>query len=110
MTKWIAFDSGRTWRLRALRPFRLAAVCAAVLLVCALAGRSRQFVPPVAAAAPQAAGQPAGEPIKVLFLGQEKGASHDPASMFQLLAPTLAQVIGVKMPKAEGRVLKEALR
>jgi hypothetical protein len=48
-------------------------------------------------------------PVILLGAGIRPGHYPQPASPADL-APTLAQRIGVKMPKAEGRVLKEALK
>jgi predicted AlkP superfamily pyrophosphatase or phosphodiesterase len=48
-------------------------------------------------------------PVILLGAGVRPGHYMQPASPADL-APTLAQQIGVKLPKAEGRVLKEALK
>jgi predicted AlkP superfamily pyrophosphatase or phosphodiesterase len=48
-------------------------------------------------------------PVVLLGAGIKPGRYAQSASPADL-APTLAQIIGVKMPKAEGRVLREGLR
>ena len=48
-------------------------------------------------------------PVVLLGAGIKAGKYSQTASPADL-APTVAQIIGVKLPKAEGRVLKEALR
>jgi phosphopentomutase len=48
-------------------------------------------------------------PVMLLGAGIKAGRYPQAASPADI-APTLAQLVGVKMPKAEGRVLKEALR
>ena len=55
--------------------------------------------------------QPYDRRVPVLFLGSgvKAGRFARPASPADI-APTLAKIVGVKMPKAEGRALSEALR
>jgi predicted AlkP superfamily pyrophosphatase or phosphodiesterase len=49
--------------------------------------------------------------VPVILLGHGiKAGRHTQAASPADIAPTLAQVIGVTLPKAEGRVLKEALK
>ena len=49
--------------------------------------------------------------VPVILLGPAiKPGKYSQAASPADLAPTLAQIIGVKMPKAEGRVLKEAIK
>ena len=68
-----------------------------------LLAQSRQPAAP-AAARPAAAGQ--GRPIKVLFLGTDEDAPHNPAKMFPLLAAPLARR-GIQI--TYGRTPTEAL-
>jgi uncharacterized protein len=69
----------RAWRLWVI------AACAAVFLAVGLQGGWRVRASPAAQAGP------AGQAIKVLFLGQDQERPHNPAAMFPLLAAPLAR-------------------
>jgi putative membrane-bound dehydrogenase-like protein len=75
---------------RRRQSIRLVLVSLAALAAAVVCGRPEGFVRKIAAM-PQAAASPGGAPLHVLFLGQDKGPSHDPESMFPLLASPLAR-------------------